>query len=49
MDRPMSSASAMSRAARYGSVAASASAMLTSALPLNALPFQGSSVMDWAL
>jgi hypothetical protein len=24
-------------------------AMLTSALPLNALPFQGSSVMDWAL
>ncbi len=49
MDRPMSSASAMSRAARSGSVAASAPAMLTSALPLNALPFQGSSVMDWAL
>jgi len=81
MDRPMSSAPAMSRAARSGSVAASASAMLTSALPfresplmdramrsarsgslaasapamltsalpLNALPFQGSSVMDWAL
>jgi hypothetical protein len=49
MDRPMSSAPAMGRAARSGSVAVSAPAVLASALSLSALPFWGSSVMDWVL